>query len=328
MKKLISFILCIAFTLTLCSCGRGLKRFEKSFFDCFDTVSNVVVYDESEKAFEEKYALFHEKADYYSRLFDIYKYDDELVSLKYVNDHAAEAPVKVEKEIIELLKYGKEVYDISGGTVNICMGSVLKIWHEYREEGTRVPETSLLEAANKHTDINALVINETDCTVYFSDSDLSLDVGAIAKGYAAKELTEYAKSELWSSALINLGGNVSTYGMKPDGSKWNVQLENPDENSSEPIKTLSVTDKAVVTSGNYQRYYEVDGKRYCHIIDPKTLMPADEFASVSVICDDSALADALSTALFIMPLDEGRKLINSLGNAEAVWVDKNYNIIE
>ncbi|MBQ9517626.1 MAG: FAD:protein FMN transferase [Eubacterium sp.] len=328
MKKILSLIICISLTLTLCSCSGGLKRFEKSFLDVFDTASNIVAYDTDADTFEVHYNELHSMLVRYNKLFDIYKSYDGITSLKDVNDNAGTSPVKVDSDTIDLLKFGKEVYGITHGAVNICLGSVLQIWHEYRDEGTRVPEISLLKKAAEHTDINDLVLDEKAQTVYFKDKDLKLDVGAIAKGYAAQKATEYAKQNLWDGALINLGGNVTAYGLKPDNSKWNVQIENPNPNSTEALETLKISDESVVTSGDYQRCYEVDGKRYCHIINPKTLMPAENFSSVSVICNDSALADALSTALFILPLDEGKKLLQRYPDVKAYWVDETYQVIE
>ncbi len=327
MKRFTSIIICISLTLTLCSCGRGLKRFEKSFMDVFDTASSIVAYDTDEKAFEAHFEELHELLVQYNNLYDIYNSYEGVTSIKDINEKAGLSPVKADERIIELLKFGKKAYEISDGAVNICLGSVLSIWHEYREEGKRLPDMNELKKAHEHADINDLVIDDDNSTVFFADSEMKLDVGAIAKGFAAQKASEYAKENFWSSALINLGGNVTTFGIKPGGAKWVVQIENPDKNSSEALATIPVVDKSVVTSGDYQRYYEVDGKRYCHIIDEKTLMPADRYSSVSVICNDSALADALSTALFILPYDEGKKIVNSLDGVEAVWVDKEYNII-
>ncbi len=326
MKRFISILICISLTITLCSCGRGLKRFEKSFLDVFDTASTVVAYDENAAQFEERYEALHKRLAYYNKLFDIYHSYSGITSLKDVNEKAALSPVRVDKTTLALLLYGKEVYALTDGAVNICMGSVLSIWHEYREEGKQLPPADKLKKAAAHCNMNDLIIDEKNGTVYFADSEMKLDVGAVAKGFAAQRAKEYAQQNLWDAALINLGGNVVTFGTKPDGSKWNVQIENPNPKSSEALQTLAVTDTAVVTSGDYQRYYEVDGKRYCHIIDPQTLMPAQRYSSVSVVYDDAARADALSTALFIMSEEAGRKLLSKYPDIKVYWVNKDYRV--
>ena len=128
-------------------------------------------------------------------------------------------------------------------------------------------------------------------------------------------------AEGYDGWVLNVGGNVRTVGGKPTGEDWLVGVENPDTDSDEPyIAYLELRDKALVTSGNYQRYYLVDGVRYHHIIDPVTLMPSDRYRSVSVVCSDSGVADALSTALFCMDYDAGVALVDSLTNAEVMWV--------
>ncbi|MBQ7203112.1 MAG: FAD:protein FMN transferase [Eubacterium sp.] len=326
MKKFISITLCILLTITLCSCSRGFERFNKSYTDLFDTVCSVVAYDSDQKSFDKHSEALYNELDSYNKLYDIYNSYDDLVNIKYINENAAKAPVKADKKIIDLLLFSKEMYELTEGAVNICLGSVLQIWHSYREEGKALPKESELKDASKHCDIDDLIINKKASTVYFNDKKMQLDVGAIAKGYAAEQAKAFAK-EFWSSALINLGGNVTTWGVKPGGARWIVEIENPDRSATEALRTVDVVDSSVVTSGDYQRYYEVDGKRYCHIIDEKTLYPADGFSGVTVIYEDSAVADALSTALFILPIEEGKKIINSLKYARAVWVDKDYNII-
>ena len=328
MKRFISIIICISLILTLCSCSGGLKRFEKTFYDCFDTVSTIVAYDTDQSSFDAKYEELHNLLIRYNNLYDIYESHDGMTCLKDVNEQAALSPVNVDKEIIDLLNFGKKMYVETNGTVNICMGAVLSIWHEYREEGTRLPDEAELKEAANHCFIDDLFVDSKKGTVFFTDREMSIDVGAIAKGYVSKRIIEIMPTQIgWSSALLNLGGNVATLGTKPDGSAWNVQIENPDQTKNEALDTLQIKDNSVVTSGDYQRYYEVDGKRYCHIIDTDTLYPADEFTSVTVIYTNPAVADALSTALFILPIEDGKKLLQKYDGAKAVWVDKHFNKI-
>jgi thiamine biosynthesis lipoprotein len=152
---------------------------------------------------------------------------------------------------------------------------------------------------------------------------MKLDVGAIAKGYAAEKVAEYLTEQGISGFLLNVGGNIRSVGYADsEGSQWKVGIENPDtENEEKPyIEYLKVAGESVVTSGSYQRFYVVDGKSYHHIIDPSTLMPGENFKSVSVITDDSGLGDAFSTALFLMSYEDGKKLVEETENIEAMWV--------
>ena len=320
--------------LSLFGCVPASKRFTATITDAFDTVTTVVAYDSSVDAFNAKFEKLEAELKRLDRLFDIYSEYEGITNLCTVNKTAAEAPVRVEKEIINLLIEGKKTYTESKGKINVCLGSVLELWHTAREaalenpENAYLPDMKELKEASRHTDIDALIINEKNETVSFKDEKLKLDVGAIAKGYSAELLKDYIKSNsLWKDFMLNLGGNVVTNGYKnSDGkTKWAIQIENPDLTSENALETLQLTNLSVVTSGDYQRYFEYEGKSYCHIIDPKTLMPAEYFTSVTVICENSALADRLSTELFVTPLSEGKALVEKLDKVEAVWVDKSYN---
>jgi len=210
------------------------------------------------------------------------------------------------------------------------MGAVLKVWHKYREEGSedptmaKLPEMEVLQEKNKHTDINKLIIDEENSTVYLEDPEMSLDVGAIAKGYATEQVCEYVYEQGFKNGMISVGGNVRTIGEKVGKEKyWNVGIQNPDSESDEKnLYILNLKDKSLVTSGDYERYYTVDGVRYHHIIDPQTLMPSNYFTSVSIITKDSGVADELSTAIFNMPFEEGLAFIESTPESEALWVFK------
>ena len=141
------------------------------------------------------------------------------------------------------------------------------------------------------------------------------------------KVTQWTKENLWENAAISIGGNVSTIGYKNNDSStlWKIGIESPVENSDDYSELVEVTDISIVTSGDYQRYYYVGNKKYCHIINPNTLMPSEYMASVSVLCNDSGLGDALSTTLFYMSIDEGKQLVENLDGVEALWVDKQYN---
>lgn len=336
MKKVFSVVLSFAIMLSFCSCSSISKkeRFTKSFLDLFDTASTVIAYDDSAEKFEDSFNRFYTALEEYDHLYSIYNSYEGVVNLKYVNENAMNEPVEVDQKIIDLLKFGKDVYSISGGKTNICFGAVLRLWHEAREYSNdnpadaRIPEMADLIEANKHTNIDDLIIDDEKNTVYFTDPDLRLDVGSIAKGYAVNEVCKMAEKELWSSAAISIGGNVYTFGYKNDDGKtlWNIGIENPQPDAEDYLTNVKITELSVVTSGDYQRYFTVNGEKYCHIIDPDTLMPSNFVSSVSVICQDSAMGDALSTTLFSMPIDEGVKMVNGMDGVEAVWVDKDYNV--
>ena len=288
----------------------------------FDTVTTVIGYAATEEEFNTVVQAIHDDLLHYHELFDIYNDYDGVNNLKTINDNAGITPVLVDRAIIDLLLDCRAYYGLTGGKVNAAMGSVLQLWHEARNDGIRDPANAklpemdeLLEAA-KHTDFASVLIDEAASTVYISDEAVQLDVGAIAKGWATQKAAENAPEGM----LISVGGNVCATGPKlPDGTPWVIGIQDPDA-SDKNLHTVWITENAVVTSGDYQRTYWVEGKPYHHIIDPETLMPAAYWRSVSIICADSGLADALSTALFLMDREAGSKLAESCG-AEVLWVD-------
>jgi thiamine biosynthesis lipoprotein len=239
-----------------------------------------------------------------------------------VNDAAGADPVTVDRKIIDLLLDCKAYYAATGGRVNVAMGGVLKLWHDARSDGiddprnARLPDEAALREAAGHASFDAVVIDENAKTVYITEKSVQLDVGAIAKGWAAQRVAENAPEGL----LISVGGNVCATGAKDEnGTPWVIGIQNPD-GGEDYLHTVYLSAGSVVTSGDYQRTYQVDGKLYHHIIDPDTLYPSEYWRSVTIVCPDSGLADALSTALFLLPLEEGRELAERYG-ADAMWVD-------
>ena len=230
-------------------------------------------------------------------------------------------------EIIRLLTDCRDYYELTGHRVNIAMGSVLSLWHEARTAGlddpasAALPDPYSLEEAGRHVSWDDVILDPQASTVFLTDPALRLDVGAVAKGWSVQQVAMKAPEGL----LISVGGNVCATGPKDaSGTPWVVGITDPD-GGSEYLHTLNITDQAVVTSGDYQRYYVVDGKVYHHIIDPQTLYPGEQWRAVTVVCPDSALADALSTALFLMPREEGQQLLEQCG-AVAMWMDAEGNL--
>ena len=317
MKRLFALVLVLCILLSGCAAPR---QYSLVYLDLFDTVTTVKGTASSEAAFSQTAQDIYTRLAHFHKLFDIYNDYEGLTNLKTVNDMAGIAPVVVDSAIIELLLACKDYCTLTGGTVNAAMGSVLQLWHQARTAALEDPETARLPAADalseaaKHTDFDDVIIDEAASTVYIRDPLLRLDVGAIAKGWVCQKIV----SEMPEGWLISLGGNVCVTGAKGGDTPWIVGIQNPD--GSDYLQTLALTKGAAVTSGDYQRTYTVDGKAYHHIIDPATGMPGGDFRSVTVVCDDAALADALSTALFLLPLEEGQALAQRC-NVQALWLD-------
>ena len=320
-RTYMAVLLAVLLLLTGCTAKKQERqeRYEATYYDLFDTVTSVVGYAASRQDFDKTVEQLHENLLHYHQLYNIYESYDGVVNLKTVNEEAGKAPVSVAPELMNLLILCRDMEAATNGTVNPAMGTVLQLWHEARTAGVEqpeqaeIPDMQALRKAAEHCSFSEVILDEKQSTVYFQDPDLRLDVGAVAKGYAA----EQACRQLPSGYLVSVGGNVCCTGPKPDGSDWGIGLQDPDGNGI--LATVQMQQGCVVTSGDYQRYYTVQGTRYHHLIDPETLMPGTRWRSVSIICDDSGIADALSTALFLLPQEEGEKLLAEF-DAEAFWV--------
>ena len=325
MRKKIALILVLALLLSGCGGGGGAQVYQITYLTVFDTVTVISGAADSQEEFDAAARAIHDELLEYHQLFDIYNDYDGIRNLKTVNENAGIAPVEVDGRIIDLLLDCREYYDMTDGRVNVAMGSVLRLWHEARNAGLDDPENACLpdetalEEAAKHTSWDTIVIDEAASTVYITDPEQSLDVGAVAKGWSVQRVAENAPGGM----LLNVGGNVCATGPKAENTPWIVGVNDP-SGQQDYLHTLELNRGSLVTSGDYQRFYTVGGVDYHHIIDPDTLMPARCWSSVTILCDDSGLADALSTALFLLPLEEGKALLKACG-AEAMWIDGDGN---
>ncbi len=347
MKKIVSVVLlcCVLFSFVSCSHTpseetREQVRSRDISTVYFNTYSMLSTYgDTSDDNIEKYLKISQEVLSYYHKLFDIYYEYAGVNNIRTINKNAGKTPVKVDEEMIDFLEYCKQIYTITGGKTNVMLGSVLKIWHDCREKSEDdfgylppedLPTSEEICEAQKHTSIDSLIIDRENLTVYISDPEASLDVGAVAKGYTVDILYERIKATGATSVVLNIGGSIRAIGARPDGSGWVVGITNPRKTPDKPFALrLRFQDTALVTSGDYERYFVSGEERYHHIIDPLTGRPALYFSSVSILTEESGLADALSTALFCMSYEDGLALISSLRNEgrliDVLWIDREGN---
>ena len=333
--KRIQRAVCLAAALlllpaALAGCAGGPALYTKQLTALFDTVITVKAYAKSQQAFDEWTDDLYGRLQEYHRLFDSYHEYEGMANLCTVNKNGAQAPVQVDGRLLDLLELGVAMGEQTGGKLNIAMGAALSLWSVYRERGLADPDSAALppddalQEAMAHADPADIRLDREASTVFLADPALKIDVGAIGKGYAveraAQEMQESAADYAVDGALINAGGNIRSIGVKPDGTPWVVGVQDPADSGRLLAKAELGGSRALVTSGDYQRYYTVDGVRYAHILDPDTGLPPRYVASVSVLCGDSGQADALSTALFCMPVQEGLALVEALPDTEAMWV--------
>lgn len=347
LKKLVLSLLSLSMMMIMTGCSKKYELMSHYITGPFDTITTYMSYVSSEDEFNEQCDYIEEQLNYYDQLFDKYNTYNGMNNLKTINDNAGKKAIEVDQALIDLLNLSIERNRKISSKVNIAFGSVINIWHDYREEaeshdgvGT-VPSDEELEKANQHTSIDSIEINEKKKTVYINDALASIDVGATAKGYAIELIKDGLIEMGVDNFLLSGGGNVASHGQRKiqkEGEfylddcadKFCVGIESPqdgnyaasaDDPDSENEAVLVVQGESIVTSGDYQRFYQdVNGVRYHHLIDPETLYPAVHFRSVSIITEDSGLADFLSSAVFLMEYEEGLKLVNSLDGVEAIWL--------
>jgi thiamine biosynthesis lipoprotein len=335
MKKATALALAasILFTAFLTAgCGQKYTKFNGSFFGSFDTYTTVVGYTKTEKEFDQYFQQMESRMRELHKLFDKYNDYEGINNIKTINDNAGIKPVKVDQEIIDLISFSKEWYKKTGGKTNIAMGPVLNIWHQYFEDAsydpahTKIPPMEDLKAAAEHTDIDKVLVDAKNSTVYLAEKGMSLDVGAVAKGFATEIVAREMKEAGFQSGILSPGGNIYTIGKPLDGirERWGIGIQDPDKpvinDKENTLDTIYINDAAVVSSGDYQRYYIYEGQTIHHIIDPDTLMPGKNFRAVTVVTKDAGVADFLSTTLFLMTYEEGLTLLDHLDGVEAYWV--------
>lgn len=311
--------------------GADGKRWWKAtgtFYDAFDTVISITLYTANEETFQRLYAAARAEYEHLHQLYDRYHAYEGVNNVYMINQSAGKEPVAVEDALFDLLAFGKEWAPVAQGKVNIAMGAVLELWHDVREAAGAMengapakssqkngdtapakkavlPTQEALEEAARHCAIDRVELDAANKTVYLPDAQMSLDVGSIAKGYATERVAQQLEQQAGADGvhgIINAGGNVRTLGAPIDGrTQWTIGVQDPRIGNADPLVALRVgADLSVVTSGDYQRYFVVDGKRYNHIIDPDTLYPGELYASVTVVAKDSGVSDFLSTAAFLM----------------------------
>lgn len=315
-KKAIAVLVIMALLLTGCS-GFGGKRGLTYTDTLFDTVIKVEIFD----AVDEKVIKGCEKLCIkYDAMFSRTNENSEVSKI----NHAGGNPVEVSAETITLIKKGLYYGKLSNGVFDISVAPLVDKW-DFKAETPALPDAGALAEAVGHVNYKNILIKNN--TVTLTDPAAGIDLGAIAKGYIADQLKKYLKEQGVKHALINLGGNVLAIGKKADGSPFNIGIQKPFDEAGKPITSVKIDDQSLVSSGNYQRYFEIDGKNYHHILEPNTGYPVDnDLSSVSIITNSSLTADALSTTCFLLGKDKGMALIDKLDNVDAVFITKDNQI--
>lgn len=284
------------------------------------TVCTISLYDNSDTAILNK--AFSRLSDLENTL-SINKTDTELDK---VNEMAGISPVVVSDDTLKVVKQGLNYSKLSGGALDITVGPLVKLWG-VGTENARLPTDEEIDEKKSLVDYNQIEIDEANKSIFLKKPNMIIDLGSIAKGYAADEVAKVLKDNGVSSAIIDLGGNILVLGAKPDSTSWNVGIQNPEKSRSDTIGFVSVSNKSIVTSGVYERYFEFEGKSYHHILNPKTGYPYENnILGVSILSDASIDGDSLSTTLFALGVHEGLKFIESLDGVDAIFITTDHEL--
>ncbi|AXY24634.1 thiamine biosynthesis protein ApbE [Suicoccus acidiformans] len=244
-----------------------------------------------------------------------------------INQAAGKEPVHVAPETYEIIERAIEIAQESDGLFDISIGALTNLW-QIGSENARVPEAAEIQDALERIDYRKIQLNPEEQTVFLEEAGMALELGGISKGYIGSGVAQILKNHGITTAIINLGGNVVVLGSNPNHADgWNVGVQDPDLNRGAIVGTQRAEESAIVTSGIYERYLEQDGKRYHHIMDPRTGYPLEnEVSSVTVFAPTSFEGDAYSTALFLIGIEEGIQLIDQKDGYEVVYIDHDHKV--
>ncbi|MDF2674185.1 MAG: putative thiamine biosynthesis protein [Clostridiales bacterium] len=284
------------------------------------TVCTITLYDKApDQAFEESFKKLKEIED----KMTINAPGSEVDA---VNNASGVEYIKLSDETFYVIKEGKNYSELSGGIFDISVGPMVKLWN-IGTDSARVPTQEEIDGKLPLIGYKNILLNEKEKSVMLKDKAMLIDLGGVAKGYAADEVKKILKDNGVKSAIINLGGNVLTIGENTQGRPWRVGIQNPDATRGDYVGTVQVTDQTIVTSGIYERYFVADSKHYHHMLNPFDGYPFENnLASVTIITDVSMVADAFSTSVFGKGLDEGMQYVSEQKNMEAIFVTRDNQV--
>jgi len=242
-----------------------------------------------------------------------------------VNDNAGIKPVVVSRETFELIRRSLMISRITQGAFDITYGSIDKKLWNFDQHMTTLPDAATAKKMVRLINYRNVILNEDACTVFLLEKGMRIGFGGIGKGYAAERAKFVMKEQGVENGVVNASGDLNAWGLQPDGKKWTIGIANPDS-SHQVFSYLNISDLAVATSGNYEKYVMIDGKKYSHTINPRTGLPVTGIKSVTIISTNAEIADAMATPVTIMGVYTGLDMINQMKDIEAIIIDDDDNL--
>ena len=318
MKKGIALLLSLLLALSpVAGCRAQAASVSRTDY-LLDTVVTLTLYGATEADLDAAFSQIRRLSD----LFDAY---DPFSELGWLQAAAGQKPVAVSPDTMELLTFAREMYEKTGGYLDVTVGPLIDLWDI--RNGGHYPTREELSAVLGLLGMDDLILDEVNGTAYLARPGMRLDLGALAKGYIADKVKALLLERGVTSGVIDLGRNILLIGEKPGNAPFSIGIQSPDD-AGTMLRVLSLRDKSLVTSGTYERYFEREGRRYHHVLDPFTGFPADRgLAAVTILSGSSLLGDALSTACLLLGVEKGRALVDSLPEAEALFVKTDGTVV-
>lgn len=250
--------------------------------------------------------------------------DDSQTSL--INRNAGIAPVPVDKEVFELIRRSIKISILTQGAFDITYGSIDKSLWNFDRNMTALPDAATAKKLVHLINYRNIVLDEKDHTVFLKEKGMRIGFGGIGKGYAAEQAKRVMRSRNIESGIVNAAGDLTAWGVQPNGQPWTIGIAAPGDPYHHPFSTLNITDTSVATSGNYEKFVIIDGKKYSHTIDPKTGFPVSGIKSVTIICPNAEIADAMATPVMVMGTTAGLYMINQVADIACIIIDENDRI--
>lgn len=250
---------------------------------------------------------------------------DENSQTNLINRNAGIAPVRVDREVFSLIQRSIRISAVTQGAFDITYGSIDKKLWNFDQHMTALPDAATAQKLVRLINYRNILLDEYNCEVFLREKGMRIGFGGIGKGYAAEKAKRLLLQKGVRSGVVNAAGDLSAWGYQPDGRPWTIGIADPDS-VHHPFSSMAITDMAVATSGNYEKYVIIDGKKYSHTIDPKTGLPVAGIKSVTIICPNAEIADAMATPVMIMGVKVGLNMINQLQDIACIIIDDNNKI--
>lgn len=302
---------CCLLSVFLYSCSGPKEKIYKKSRILMDTLVTINVVSDSEKAAETAMDKAFAEIDRLDKLLNFFSERSELSA---INKNAGISPVTVSPDTRDLVEKALQVSEKTNGAFDATIGPVVSLW-DFPNSPVKPPPASSIKEKLKLVNYHWVVIDKMKSTIFLKEKGMLLDLGGIAKGYAADRAVEALKTNGIKSGLVSVAGDIKAFGLKPGGDEWVIGIKNPRHKNKEDeiIATVRLRDTAISTSGDYERYFIAEGRRYHHIIDPKTGYPAEGCQSVSIVTKDGFNTDAFSTGIFVLGPDKGMQALRESG---------------